>query len=425
MFISSTGYLTLSILHIFRWLANLLRRSAFYLRVYIANETRTDEERKELTEYLHNQLDRLETESKRVSDLLSADVQVRTDKAREQLVEHLESPTTKRKLMVWEEQDCPIGEDWDALQEILVSRVNKRIRREVNDWDNAGDVFTNIQSDMIQKFQEEFELMEDQLGAIEGNMVGKADVHAVEKSAQLRKMKLEAATPILTTNQKIALGIAAPILIPLGVVVGLFALPIAGVNAIKNKLEEMRLLKDYKDNKSATMSVMTKDVLSKFIDKTSLSKLIREQLQTVSLNVENLISSIPMIIEADRILIERLQHERTASHSSLAEEYLPLYMIVSELQGKLDVFYAEKVRTYDFKYEDITWDPKSKPVSSGIFGDVYNGKMLNKEGKKVPCCVKVRRETLNQKNITDVIIEEENFRYTIHYPIKTLPNKIQ
>ena len=48
----------------FRWLSRLLRRSAFYLRAYIANETRSDEQRKELTEYLHNQLDRLETEAK-------------------------------------------------------------------------------------------------------------------------------------------------------------------------------------------------------------------------------------------------------------------------------------------------------------------------------------------------------------------------
>ena len=45
----------------------LLRRSSFYLRVYIANETRSDEDRKELTEYLHHQLDKLGTETKRVA----------------------------------------------------------------------------------------------------------------------------------------------------------------------------------------------------------------------------------------------------------------------------------------------------------------------------------------------------------------------
>ena len=55
-----------------RWLSMLLRRSDFYLRVYIANETRSDEDRKELTEYLHHQLDKLESEAKRVSTVCAA-----------------------------------------------------------------------------------------------------------------------------------------------------------------------------------------------------------------------------------------------------------------------------------------------------------------------------------------------------------------
>ncbi len=42
----------------------------------------------------------------------------------------------------------------------------------MSDWDNDNAVFENIQTDMIEKFQKEFELMEDQLEIIEGNMLG-------------------------------------------------------------------------------------------------------------------------------------------------------------------------------------------------------------------------------------------------------------
>ncbi len=61
-----------------------VRRSAFHLRVRIANETRGEEERKELTEYLHNQLDKLEREADRVAQQLKKDVKDRC--ARRQVV---------------------------------------------------------------------------------------------------------------------------------------------------------------------------------------------------------------------------------------------------------------------------------------------------------------------------------------------------
>ena len=75
-----------SVVFLTRWLSQLLRRSAFYLRVYIANETRSDEERKELTEYLHNQLDRLECDTKRVKQELKLDLHKRAGEHPEILI---------------------------------------------------------------------------------------------------------------------------------------------------------------------------------------------------------------------------------------------------------------------------------------------------------------------------------------------------
>ncbi len=64
----------------------------------------------------------------------------------------------------------------------------------------------------------------------------------------------------MTFQQKLALGIAAPFLIPLGVVAGILLLPVAGVRAVKNKINDIRLLREYRENKSETMSSMTTDV---------------------------------------------------------------------------------------------------------------------------------------------------------------------
>ena len=75
----------------YRWLSRVLCRSSFYLRVHIADETRTEEERKELTERLHQQLDRLERDSTKVMEVLRIDAEERATHACDSLLEHLMS----------------------------------------------------------------------------------------------------------------------------------------------------------------------------------------------------------------------------------------------------------------------------------------------------------------------------------------------
>ena len=392
-----------------RWLSRLLRRSAFHLRAYIADETRTDEQRKELTEYLHNQLDKLEHEAKRVIVDLESDVNQRAQEARERLVAHLDDPTTRGRLTCWEDNECPEGEDWDALNEVLMAKVNRRIRREVSEWDAKNKVFSEIQTDMLSKFQEEFSLMEDQLGILEGNLVGGNKQENLEDTyAAIRALKLEAASSGLTMNQKIALGLAAPLLLPLGVVVGLFALPVAGVRALRAKLEEMRLLKNYRTNKTEALSVMTDDVLSGFIERNNLQKLIREQLSNVTTNVETLIRTIPTLIEADRNLILKLQEERTASEVSLAEEYLPLYFNCLQLLGKLDLYYVRNIRTFEYQSGEVEWNTNSPVVSCGEFGTMYQCKVKGDQGW-YDACVRVRQRLAND-TVTEILMEEEYLR---------------
>ena len=108
-----------------RWL--VLRRSAFVLRVHMANETRSDAERHELMGKLRKQLDRLESEARRVNQDLSLEVRRQADTACDQLVAHLASASTRGRLLTWELHECPDGDDWDMLHELLVAKVHKRI----------------------------------------------------------------------------------------------------------------------------------------------------------------------------------------------------------------------------------------------------------------------------------------------------------
>ena len=54
-----------------------------------------------------------------------------------------------------------------------MAKVNKKIRREVNEWDSKNNIFRDLQVELVQKFRDEFELMEDQLAIVESDMMGK------------------------------------------------------------------------------------------------------------------------------------------------------------------------------------------------------------------------------------------------------------
>ena len=391
-------------------MSQVLRRSAFHLRVHIANETRSDEERKVLTEQLHEQLDKLDTEHRRVGQVLKLELYKQTAMACDQLTAHLASASTRRRLMHWEESECPDGDDWDLLQELLVARVNKRIRREVHEWDTKNGIFMDIQLDLLQKFQDEFSLMEDQLGIIEGGMVGRGGRPGDTISYMRPFSNKGYKTPMFNTTQKIAIGLAMPVLVPLGVVAGMFVLPVAGVRAIRAKLQEMRLLKEYRQNKSEALAVMTDEILENFLERSNLTKLIQSQLQVVTKSLDRMIRSIPAIIDADRIMIDKLQQEREKTEVSLAEEYIPYYQKCLELQGKLDYFFVSNIRQYDVAFSDVTWDPSCPPIASGTFGDVYPARWRGDDGSEKQSAIKIRREHVDERNVSDILIEEDNLR---------------
>lgn len=292
-----------------------------------------------------------------------------------------------------------------------MAKVHKKIRKEVSDWDVKNQVFEQIQKELIQHFQERFHLMEDQLGALEGEMIGTGrgtyDTLVLRKS--LRK-QLSLQTPSFSLTQKLAIGLAAPVLVPLGVIAGVFLLPVAGYRAIRDKLEDARQLREYRANKAETLSIMTDDILENFLQKENLNKLVQDQLKIVMQNVETMVNAIPKLIEADQMMIEKLATERRSLELSINQDYKPLYQKLLQQQGRLDLFYLLKVRKYPAEVRELQWDPVSPPIASGAFSDVYKGIWKPHDGTEKKVAIKVPRDTLDERNVSTLLMEEEVVR---------------
>ena len=70
-----------------------------------------------------------------------------------------------------------------------------------------------------------------------------------------------------------------------------------------------------------------------------------------------------------------------------------------------------QVRKYDISFSSLDWDPASPPIASGTFGDVYAARWHMDSGEEREVAIKVRREILDEGNVTDILLEEDNLRY--------------
>ena len=269
-------------------------------------------------------------------------------------------------------------------------------------------IFLELEINLIQKFQQEFELMEDQLAIVEGKMLGRG-IKALDATCIFDKPSLTFPPGLLTTKQKIFLGLAVPVLLPLSIITGIVLFPIAGLQVFKSKMEDLKQLKLYKDNKVDYMATLTDEILEEFLKRNNLSKLIQDQLQQVSNNVDLLFKSIPNIVEADRVMIQKLQGERENLETALVDDYIPLHLKCQELLGSLNYLYITSVRRYDISIHDLKWDTADVPISSGSYGDVYKAS-LEKDGRAQNVAIKIRHEHVHPQNATEVLLEEENLR---------------
>lgn len=145
---------------------------------------------------------------------------MRTNSVCDELIAHLASASTRTRLLTWTPSECPDNSDWDILEDALASRIHRRIRKEVADWDMKNNIFLEIELDLIKNFQQEFELMEDQLCIVEGRMMGRG-VKVLDATTMCHKPNtLHFPGGLLSTKQKVLIGLAMPFLVPLSIIAG-------------------------------------------------------------------------------------------------------------------------------------------------------------------------------------------------------------
>ncbi|KAI8488737.1 hypothetical protein Bbelb_335200 [Branchiostoma belcheri] len=399
----------------YRWLAYLLDRSSFHLRVMLGNLV--DEEIPALEQQRRNivaRLKKLSTAASSAEKKMRRFLQEKVDNAVKDLRQYLTSNEIRAWLYQWEETELPDNDSWAVVDHLTKKLVEQGIQQAISTWDQHRDFFSNLRSELMQQFRAEFNLVEEDIADIEDKMAT-AGQHAKNSDVSVPGRKVgksvfyvpEYSAASLTIGQKIALGAASPLVIPIGVVVGLFALPAAGAMAIRKKVADKKQLQDYRKNKMSYMEKLANDTVKNFVTDENLRRVVGQQVESTSAYIDRLFGTIPQLIESDERLMNEGYKLRKQEAIALTEKhYVPSLETCEKVRGELDCCYVTTIRQYDIEYEDLV---ERELIASGGFGDVYKARI-----DSTVVAMKYMKDSVSAENATDLLQEESNLRRLCH-----------
>ncbi|XP_066280826.1 uncharacterized protein [Branchiostoma lanceolatum] len=399
----------------YRWLTYLLDRSSFHLRVMLGNVIDMElPALEQLRQSVKERLKKLRTAAASAEAKMRRYLQERVDSAVKDLQQYLTSDEIHEWLHRWEEKELPDNDSWTVVDHLTKKQVEERIQQIISTWDQHRDFFSKLRSELMHQFRAEFNLVEEDIADIEEKMVtagqhGKfSNVSAPGRRVGNSVFYLpDYSTAGLTVGQKIALGAASPLVIPIGVVVGLFALPAAGAMAIRRRAAHRQQLEAYRENKSKYMVQLATDTVKDFVSDENLRRIVGQQVESTSTYLDRLFGTIPQLIESDERLMNKGYTVKKQEAITLAEEhYNPSREKCEKIQGELDCCYLTTIRQYDVKYEDLV---ERELIASGSFGDVYKARMNSTE-----VAMKYMTDSVSAGNATDLLQEERNLRRLCH-----------
>ena len=342
----------------------------------------------------------IEQQQNKVMADLNKYLKTREDEALLKLSKYLSSAEVKTRFTSWTLDEVPKAESsWGVTENQIMKVLSRRLREIIEQWEEDNQVFTNARGSLVQHFQQRYNFVEEQLRNLQGAVT--ADNVDVPQNDPFDFG--------FTTGEKVVIGVTSPIWFPLGLVALIIGVPVVGVMAIKEKLEDRKQLKKYEADKCAFMAKESEEYLDAVNNDFQLRSFVKDQLEDARLCLKQIEARIPELIQADKVLCERLVDE-TRSKKEIEDLYQPIMDEGSCLRGQLAVFGILDVRANDITSEELIWkEDMPSRLGCGMFGAVYQGTM-RRHGFVQPVALKVCNDFLDEKNASDIMAEVELLR---------------
>ena len=343
------------------------------------------------------------------------DKNVRTISAK--LSQYLQTEEAKLRITCWAEDQLPrVEEDdvWPDVEADLDCLIERRLSEILREWDEKTAMFQLVQQELLRAFKEEFLVLDSQLSTVE-NFIQSDDLSLSDMSDEDTSRLMSITDNVDTANgfwnlnlnslEKVALGVAAPVLVPMavGMLLGAPILLLWDFKKWRRRSIAQKNLENYLEDPVYFVRMRAAQTLDKVSDIEIVSEYVYNQLEPARQYLECMRGAIPKLVESNRSLIEAIVKDKRTS-AELESHYLGLERTLPELQEKVSRFNNLYIRDYDFPREDVeiltpnTSVMAKKNSRKSIWSEVKPGKlMLN--GKEQSVSIKVYTHKVSQMHL--------------------------
>ena len=365
-----------------------------------------EDDRIQILEHGLEKLEQLKRRPEEVLDLLRDKVKTEVEKGMFQIREHFTKQITISRVCEFRESECPDADDLSNLEEALDMVAVARIRRDINMWESRNNIFQSIQDNVLCFLKDKFLSLKKDLDLIEHHFASGS--FALEND--MRKVSTASA---MSSSDKVHLPGGSTVWAPLGVVVSIFSRPAMGLRKALEKRKYKKFLDRYDKNKTNYLAEVTRIHLETIMGSGGgLQELLEAKINEVFRIYEKMIERMPVIIQADKNMLEEMKKD-IRSQRSTVEELDKLSAETDSLFGKLCLFNINHIKVYDIDVNDLTgWSVKDNPVAEGQYGKVLRATLVTPQ-QKIQVALKIQKSGLTESRAADFIKEEECLRYGV------------
>ncbi|KAK7481782.1 hypothetical protein BaRGS_00026929 [Batillaria attramentaria] len=385
----------------YSWLSGVLKRSLYSVKIS-TNIGRKQMEEKEATYYsVRNQIEALERDAEDRIDVMRSGFKREVDSITRKLITHLKTDGM-RKLTTWSPHDCPAPErKWQNVAKEAASKFAERLASVVNDWEQQNKMVGKIRSNILKGFQRDLDLFEDQIKQLEGVLFEGMDKRIVTDFHS----SMRHARPVQNVFRKARRDGESGFL-SLGTAISGCRTADVKSNALKP------VFRSYDSRNPNAMAEASKLFLDQIKEEDIVSA-TKKFFERIAKRFDAASRLLPEFLKADRSLLQTLQGEVKGEQERLVSMYPQLLASCSQLQGKLDMFFVQRLMSFEFHMKELKYD-MTRPLGTGSFADVFRSKVPGPEGQSIPVALKIQREKLTPKNVTDVLLEDRTLRDIRH-----------
>ena len=247
-----------------------------------------------------------------------------------------------------------------------------------------------------------FRLAEAEIKDIEDSIHAKHSQASSESSEQEKKLDFNIRAKVIFRP-----------FTPLWVTVGVGSLIVMAFKNVKKSIEGKMKIGDYRKDRKGYLAKKSK----KFLDSVSKEKVrnfVKEQMHLAHAMLQEYVSRIPRILEANRRMASGLMEE-TRSKDEVWRSNLPVYNKCVELQRELSKF-GILIWPETIGFNQLSWS-EDPYIGQGEFSSVYSGVLTkddadNSNDGRSPTnvAVKVFKQPLDCANANDFLKNEAKLR---------------